>query len=69
MVLYINVSAYTLATVLLNLLPCGRRMAHRGSSKRSAIAIQNGAKKNLNKGISLGKEENEEENVSRRTVG
>ena len=46
-------------------------MARRGSSKRSAIAIQNGAKKkgNLNKGISLGKEENEEENVSRRTVG
>ena len=44
-------------------------MACRGSSKRSAIAIQNGAKKKLNKGISLGKEENEEENVSRRTVG
>ena len=46
-------------------------MARRGSSKRSAIATQNGAKKKkiLNKGISLGKEENEEENVSRRTVG
>ena len=41
-------------------------MARRGSSKRSAIAIQNGAKKKiLNKGISLGKEENEKECIKK----
>ena len=33
------------------------------------VLLQNRAKKNLNKDISLGKEENEEENASRRTVG
>ena len=45
-------------------------MARRGSSKCSARSYpERSQTKNLNKGISLGKEENEEENVSRRTVG